>query len=74
MRYPVFRGDAGIAFNLNLLAAFTTTDHVTSPRKLVYGIVKYGGTEYAIRTCADIKAGCSSEARLTLDIINFHPF
>lgn len=74
MRYPVFRGDAGITFNLNLLAAFTTTGHVTSPRKLVYGIVKYGGPEYAICTCADIKAGCSSEAGLALDIINLHPF
>ena len=74
MNYPVFRGDAGIAFNLNLLAAFTTTDHVTSPRKLVYGIDKYGGTEYPTCGYAGIKAGRSSEAGLALDIIHFHIF
>lgn len=45
MRSPVFRGDAGIAFNLNLLAAFMATDHVTSPRQLEYGTTKHTGTE-----------------------------
>ena len=54
---PVFRGDAGIGSNLNLLAASVTTDHVTSLRHLEHGMIKCTGTGFLICRCADIKAG-----------------